>query len=264
MLYSLATLRRCPVRAEDGDIGSVHDLFFDDVSTLIRYLVVDTGGGLDGRRMLIVPDALGQVRPDEQVLPTNLSRATVEASPDVATDLPVARQEEQRLHKHFAWDPYWTMLPPAAGGAVPFWGWMARPEPGEPTAASAGDPEVSASVRPRGDPHLRSAREVTGYHVEAQDGEVGKVNELIVDDASWAIAYLVIDTGDWLQSRPVLVAPEWMRSVDWASRRVEVELSREQIENSPPYDPSAPLDIEHQQQLAAHYGRPFGARAGAW
>ena len=94
MLRNVRLLRGYSIRATDGAIGAVDDLYFDDDRWAIRYLVVDTGCWLPGRKVLISPHAVG--RPDwmAQQLPVSLTKAQVEGSPDVDTRKPVSRQYE--------------------------------------------------------------------------------------------------------------------------------------------------------------------------
>jgi hypothetical protein len=106
------------------------------------------------------------------------------------------------------------------------------------------------------DPHLRSTREVIGYHIQARDGEIGHVDDLIVDDELWYLRYLVIDTRNWLPGRKVLVAPAWAEQVSWIERKVYIDLKRETIKNSPEFDPSMPVNREYEVQLYDYYGRP--------
>jgi hypothetical protein len=106
------------------------------------------------------------------------------------------------------------------------------------------------------DPHLRSTREVIGYHIQARDGEIGHVEDLIVEDEIWFIRYLVIDTRNWLPGRKVLVAPAWAEQVNWVERRVYLDLSRETVKNSPEFDPSMPVNREYEVRLYDYYGRP--------
>ena len=82
--------------------------------------------------------------------------------------------------------------------------------------------------------HLRSVKEVTGYQIKATDGDIGHVEDYIVDDESWLLQYVVVDTRDLLPGgRKVLVAPAWVTSVDWAGRSVWVDLSVDAVQNSP-------------------------------
>jgi hypothetical protein len=98
---------------------------------------------------------------------------------------------------------------------------------------------------------------MAGYRVAATDGEIGHVDDFFIDDRDWAIELLGIDTGSWLPGRKVVISPRWLRSIDWAGRRIEVDLSRQQIEDSPEYDPALVPDEIYLELLAAHYGRPW-------
>jgi len=108
-----------------------------------------------------------------------------------------------------------------------------------------------------GDPHLRSAGEVTGYRLQARDGEIGHVKDFIVDDRAWNIRYMVVDTRNWLPgSRKVLISPDWITSIDWLERKVAVDLNVKEIKESPEYDPSAPVNREYEARLYNFYGQP--------
>jgi hypothetical protein len=106
-----------------------------------------------------------------------------------------------------------------------------------------------------GDPHLRSSRAVTGYHVVASDGEVGHVDDFLIDDETWAIRYIVIDTHNWLPGKHVLLGPEWIEHIDWSARTVRVGVPRDRIKRAPEFDGSAPVGRDYEEALHAHYGR---------
>ena len=253
MLLSFNHIRGYAIHASDGAIGSLHDVHFDDQSTAIRYLVVDTGTWLPGRRVLLAPAAVGGVDRAREAVITGLTRQQVEESPGIAADRPVSRQEEIALHSHYGWDPYWS-APPLLGTFGPYWGAVMHAT-AEPAASRVAE-ETAARERAQSDPHLRSARDVTGYHVAAIDGEIGHVDDFLIDDARWTIDLLGIDTRNWLPGRKVLISPAWLRAVDWAHRQVEVDLTREQIKASPKYDPAMTVDEGYLERMHAHYGLP--------
>jgi sporulation protein YlmC with PRC-barrel domain len=256
MLHSFDQLRGYAIHASDGEIGSLRDVYFDDQSTLIRYFVVDTGTWLPGNRVLLVPAVVGGVDVERGEIVTGLTRQQVEDSPPVDTEQPVFRQQELSLHTYYGWEPYWT-VPPLAGSLAPYWG-AAVPagthvRPGEERVAE----EAAAREREERDPHLRSAREVEGYHVAASDGEIGHVEDFFIDDRDWAIQLLGIDTRNWLPGRKVVISPGWLRGIDWAGRRIEVDLTRQQIKDSPGYDPTLVPEESYLERLAAYYGQPW-------
>jgi hypothetical protein len=267
MLLSARDLRGYAIAATDGDIGGLDDLYFDDQNWTVRYLVVDTGTWLPGRRVLISPLSVRAVSRSDGRVAVRLTRDQVEHSPDLDTHRPVTRQYETDLVRHYGLDPYW--LGPLRWGAVPYPlaevppGHLAPPVSTEASEALAreglhnvGDPHVEGLTEERGDGHLHSAREVIGYAIEATDGELGHVEDFLVDDRSWAIRYMVVDTVNWWPGKKVLVAPEWIGPVSWADSKVPVAMSREQIKNAPEYDPSRPVEREHEQRLWDYYERP--------
>lgn len=245
MFRTLDGMRGMKIRAEDGEIGHVEDFLFDDATWTIRYFVVDTGPWLFGREVLISPQAVGQMQPDDDALPVNLTKEQVENSPDVDLDEPVSQQMEEAMQAHYGWQNYWMSLPLGARVGAPM-----TPPPG-----AAAEEVEEEDLQTSGDPHLRSVDEVVGYDIAAPGGGVGQVDDFIVDDQNWTIRYMVITTSNWLGGREVLVAPEWIESFDWDSSKVKVGLTREEIKESPEYDRTGSLSREYEGRLYEHYGR---------
>lgn len=252
MLQRVSDLEGFTVRATDGDAGTVRDLYFDDQAWIVRYLVVDTGSWLAGRSVLISPVAVGKPRWDEEELPVNLTKSQVEHSPDIDLDKPVSRQQIVELHEYYGWPAYWggsAMMGTATVGVYPMI--MAGVEALEQEMEEEGLDE-----KYRGDPHLRSARQVNGYDIHATDGEIGHVEDFFVSDRDWTVRYMLVDTRDWLPGRQVIVSPQWIERVNWAESAVHVALNRETIKSSPEYDPEAPPAREYEIRLYAYYDRP--------
>jgi hypothetical protein len=266
-LLSARNLQGCTSAATDGDVGSVHDLYFDDRRWTVRYLVVDTGNWLPGRQVLISPLSVREVSPEEERVALRLTREQVEHSPELDIRGPVTREYETELVRHYGLDPYW--LGPMRWGAVPYPLEVAPPRPLEPAIEpgmrealareglhNVGDPHVEGLEGERGGGHLRSAREVLAYGIQATDGELGHVEDFLVDGRSWAIRYMTVDTANWWPGKKVLIAPEWITRVSWTDSRVHVSMSREQIKSAPEYDPSRPVEREHERRLWQYYERP--------
>lgn len=246
MLRTVHDLRELTARTDDGEVGRVDDVYFDDQGWAVRYLVVDAGKDLPGRQVLVSPVAASAPDWAAGVLPVRLTLEQIRQSPDAGTERPVSRQHEASLATYYGWPSYWApgpfpgIIPPAPAGVPP-----------TPSA----DRHEEGLAAGQGDPHLRSAREVTGYHIEALDDSVGHVEDLVLDVDGWAIRYLLVDTRNWLPGRKVLVAPQWASQIRWADRKVRVELDRDTIRNAPAYDPKEPLERRYEQRLHAHYGR---------
>lgn len=232
------------ILAQDGDIGTVHDFLFDDMTWTIRYIVVDTHKWLPGRKVLLSTEAVEGALWDRQQFQVNLTKDQIKNSPDINTEPPVSVQHEIALHNYYNWSYYWTPT-----GLTPIYP-IAGTSPG---MMPVPDSDQTPGAEPEGDPHLRSANEIIGYHIDAADGEIGHVEDFLMDDENWALHYMVVDTKNWLPGRKVLVSPEWITDVAWNTRKVVVKMTRNAVENSPEYDPETPMTPESENDLLEHY-----------
>jgi sporulation protein YlmC with PRC-barrel domain len=220
--------------ATDGEIGRVEDFYFDDQTWTIRYLVVKTGSWLSGRKVLISPNVLLKNSWESGMFPVRLSKEQVRNSPDIDTEKPISRQYEQELADYYPWEPYWGtgFYPGQVWGVIP-------PTPGiEPTTII--DPatikEQEAIEKSIEDTHLRSCRNVTGYHIRAIDGDIGHVNDFILDDQTWQISQLLVDTHNRIGGKKVLIPVRHVKDVEWDDSKVILDLNVEAIKDSPAVD----------------------------
>ena len=250
MLWDASAINGYAIEASDGRLGTVTDLLFEDVGWVVRWLVVDTGNWLPDRKVLLPLSALGQ--PDRALrhFPIKLTMQQVKDSPDVDTDLPVSRQIEAQVHDYFGWDPYWSGSFPAMSNA------MATPlvAPLYESQSTQHDLAGADAQTHEGDPHLRSMAAITGYHIHATDGEIGHVEDFLVDDAGWNIRYIKIDTKNWWPGERVLISPLSVREIDWGGKLVHINVDRQQIKDAPPYDPSITVDGAYEEKFLTYYG----------
>jgi len=158
----------------------------------------------------------------------------VSSSPDIDTKRPVYLQHEAALHGHYQW--------PWRGGYGGTFGTTPLPLPGDDVSVEL---EIPGSER-RDDPHLRSTGQVTSYHIHATDGEIGHVDDFIVDDESWEIRFLVVDTRNWLPGKNVLIRPHSITRVEWDDSSVHLNLTRKSIEKSPEFTSSKAVNRSNQ------------------
>jgi sporulation protein YlmC with PRC-barrel domain len=104
------------------------------------------------------------------------------------------------------------------------------------------------------DPHLRSIEAVTGYHIHATDGEIGHVEDFLVDDTDWSIHYLVVDTKNWWPGKKVLISPRSAQEVNWTDRLVSLDVDRQRVKDSPTYDASTTVDHAYEAHFHTYYG----------
>jgi sporulation protein YlmC with PRC-barrel domain len=169
MLHKIKDLQGDAIHAEDGEVGSVDDLYFDDAGWDVRYLVVNTRRWIPGRRYLVSPIAIERVRTlDEGDIRVELTRAQVASCPAL-------------------------------------------------TAES----------------NLRSSVAVIGCGIEARDGTIGSVADLVVDDETWEITDVLVDSRQWLPGKLLLISPEVIERIDWPAKKVHLRLARQDILQAP-------------------------------
>jgi uncharacterized protein YrrD len=205
--------------ATDGPIGRVDDIYFDDEGWQVRYFVVDTGGWLGGRKVLISPDAIDRQNSSETEIGVTLSRQQVEMSPDVETRKPVSRQYEEIYARYYGSPFYWANMTPVTPSAV--------------ALDREAESDVKDAERQAEQSHLRSSREIIDNSIEAIDGPLGHVDDLVIDDESWSVVDLVVDTRKWVPGRKVLVAPSLVDDIEWGSAQIRVHAPREAVKAMP-------------------------------
>jgi hypothetical protein len=233
--------------AVDGEIGRIKHFYFDDKTWVIRYLVVDTGTWIPLRKVLISPHAFKRLDEKEKVLHVSLTKEQIENSPSIETHEPVSRQFEKQYYRYYAYPFYWQ------GAAL----WGMSPYPVVPPVVEEQSPEEPDEQ----DRHLRSTGELFGYHIQARDGEIGHLDDFLLEDETWAIRYIIVDTRNWWPGKKAVVPRESIEQVSWEESKVFVTLDRDTIKQAPEYDPSTPFTRDHEEKLLrSHHSTEPGTR----
>jgi len=241
MLVKAKTLNGYELRSLDGNIGSAKEFYFDDRYWTIRYLVANTGNWLTGRKVLISPYSVSGIDTTSEEISVQLTKTQIEDSPPIASDKPVSRQFEDTYYGYYGFPYYW-------GG--PFmWGYYPYPER---DLSKRGEHAGAAN---EWDSHLRSTYAVGSYHLLARDGEIGHVEDFVVDDETWAIRYLIVATTDFWPGKKVLISPQWIERVSWEESKVVIDLPRETIKEAPEYTDGSLLTRDHEIRLYGYYNR---------
>ena len=248
MLMNSTYLKGLTIRALDGELGTVDQFYFDDVTWAIRYLTVETGGWMGGRPVLISPYSITHVDWQARRLDVALTKEQVENSPDINTHQPVSRQHEAEYLGYYGYPYYW--------GGPNLWGPAFYPAGSEILATGSAEARAERARKESADSHLRSNDGVKGYFIEATDGEIGHLDGFIVDDEAWSIRYIEVATRNWWPGKKVLVSPAWIEKVSWSNSKVYVGLSCDVIQSGPEYNETTPINREYENQLYFHYGLP--------
>ena len=140
-----------------------------------------------------------------------LTKKQVENSPDIDTHQPVSRQHEAAYLGYYGYPYYW--------GGPYLWGPAFYPAGLADSQTASAEAMADRIRRESTDSHLRSTEAVTGYNIEATDGEIGHVDGFVVDDEAWAIRYIEVATRNWWPGKKVLVSPAWIERVSWADSK---------------------------------------------
>ena len=241
MKRSIKSLIGYAIGATDAELGKVKEFYFDDKTWTIRYMIVETGNWLSGRKVLISPEALLKPDWENEVFPVNLTEEQIKNSPEIDTEKPVSRQQEIKLYGHYPWTNYWGDESYGFGMPVSMF------------QVLQGEGDSPDDKRSDDDPHLRSTKKVTGYSVKATDGEIGNVEDFIIDDSNWKLDFMIVDTGKWFPGKKVIISPKWIKEIKWDTSTIIVNVSVENVKKSPEYDPDKPISEVYESKLHTHY-----------
>ncbi len=221
MLLNTKQLYGNKLGALDGDIGHIKDFYFDDKTWVIRYLVADTGNWLPGRRVLLSPHVFGEWDETDKVLQINLKRARIENSPTPDSHQPVSRQYEMEFYRYYSLPVYWEGTNIWGMGGYPFL-----------VPLEQATVETHPKQQHRSDKHLQSTHSVTGSHIQARDGMIGRVTGFLVDNQKWTIGDVVVETGHWYAGKEILIPTDAVERISYADSKVFVNLTQADIQHT--------------------------------
>lgn len=245
MKRSLKELVEYHVEGKDGVDGIVKDFLFEEENWTISYLHVSLPRFLKSLNVHIPRKFLKKPDWASQLFPVDLTKDEIENSPEIEKNLPISKIYEEELNKYYdtidhGLSPY---IPPVDPQLIIF---PSRPVSIPKTIILESEIESK----------LRSFDEVIGYHIQTLDGEIGHLEDLIIDDVDWQILYAVLDTRNFVPwSKKVLISIEWMEDISFANREIKINLTTERIKSAPEFDYSKPVNIKYEESLYDYYGR---------
>jgi hypothetical protein len=93
--------------------------------------------------------------------------------------------------------------------------------------------------------------DLTGFKVEARDGDIGKVDEATYDAGG---SFIVVDTGPWIFGKKVMLPAGVIRDIDPDAQTILVSLSQEEIKNAPEFDEKRYTEQSYRDELGSYYG----------
>jgi len=254
MLWNASAMTGYAIKAANGKIGTVSDMLFEDVDWAIRWMVVDTGDWLPGRKVLLPVSALGQPDAEASHLPVNLTMRQIEESPDIDMSQAASSDIESRLLEYYGLprsrdDKGAHVAIARASGTPSILGLLPARRPNEADAEAVGHT-----------PNLHGLSAITRSTIEATDGDIGHAEDFLVDTASWQVRYMTVHTANWWPGEKVLISP---RSVDWidvARGIIQLDVTRQKVKDSPPYVAAQTVDGAFEESFHSYYGIRFVRR----
>ncbi len=241
MIRTMLELTDFELRAADGPLGPLQDLYFEDVEWVVRYLTADVSAWLPGLTVLLAPSALDSVDREHRTMRTRFDRRQMQNSPTAIEDDAVSKRNMEHVGDP-TWQPFWLTTSSQLGATAPI-----TPLRSGVSGEKTGETGSGAD--------LRSAQELLGYAVECEGQRVGRVSDLAYDDETWKIQYLVVDTVAPAEERRILIAPDWTEAIDWVEPVVRLDLDCEAVGRAPGFEASTRVDEAYRRRLLEHYGR---------
>jgi hypothetical protein len=243
MLNIGADVNESAVVALDGDVGHVTDVLIHDQSWTIKWVVVTNQMSVPNPLILLPPSVLGPLDPSRRHFNVKLTKMGIRNSSDVDSEFSLSRQLEIDTSEYYDWLPYWIAGGDSLGSDL------------QSHMKAEGHDEFEGENR-----HLHSGRAITGYHIRAKDGEIGHVDGFLMDEADWSLRYLIVALANWLPGKKTLISPSCVIDIDRSKREISIDIDREEVKNSPPYDAASRVSRAATSQCDIFYA-DVGPRA---
>jgi sporulation protein YlmC with PRC-barrel domain len=212
------------IYAIDGELGNLKDVYFDDTSWKVQYFVVELGSWFTGKEVLVPPEVVLPF--DGNSLEVSMTKAELKLCPYADSAIPVSLQQRYRQRSLFE-------LASSAGALSAGGPFIVPPMSSELLDVSAIDP------------HLRSCNNITGYAIVAIDGEIGNVEDFLVDDAKWLIRFMIgsVNNQTINEYNKKLFKPQSVEEIVWQLSSVKICMHSEEAQALPFYNPLLHSDI---------------------
>lgn len=248
-------LRHFEVKSNnDETLGRIHDLYLDDETWAIQWIVVETGHWYSSNKVLLDGKYLTDVSPATRTSQVSIGKKDIESAPPAEEHRPVSEQHDNTFHyTAFGYD---TMLFPGHAGLIMPQTLIERTPPSLDEDSSP-EQEAAVSEADYADRHLRSANELIGYIVSATDGTLGPLTDFVINTSRKTITLMALDTSKWLPDRTVVIVPQSIERISWQERKLYVTMDKNAIEQSPRLQDLKSIETSYVSTLSDYYLYPL-------
>ncbi|HJT82806.1 MAG TPA: PRC-barrel domain-containing protein [Chthoniobacterales bacterium] len=244
MLRTFRDLSNYTFAAPDGEIGIIHDFYFDDVEWQVRYFVVVTGAWSSGQPALIATDLLDAVDPARKTVFIRANREQLRRAsrPDIH---PLEPQKGGRTLQ--------SRVNGADSVTAAEWGRVTPPS----LVMGRDDDDLTAAPPANSrsdDTHLHAGGEIARRYAGCcPDGNIGTVYDFVLNDVDWTVRYLVIRSGLWPFAKETLLPTNHIEEISATAREIRLDVPRRAIKDAPPFDEDRQITKLNEQQLRYLY-----------
>lgn len=276
MLQNANDLLNFLVFGNDGYLGPVRDLYFEDSEWIFRYIVIEMAEPEISSRHLISPLSIKEIRWDRKEIYVNLNSDKVRNSPEIDINLPISLQNEMAIRRYYEWPSYWGQSeffdPPPLRGlekpTIPF----DDDRSAEETPDLFGEDEDYEHLRlePQDDEftetefghseedvdysnNLRSFLDISGYRLQTSDSDSSFVIDLFFTTSDWIVKYLVINLGNDHSGELVLLTLHWVTEINWSKSHIFLSLTQEQLQNAPRFSLDQIISLDFERKINNYY-----------
>lgn len=259
MLISLKQLTDFELYSVDGKAGRINDTLFDRKDWSLKY-IVDKSSKLLSREIAVSYEAIAEINWQARKVYLRYSQEQIRQSPSVKAkkslnDPPKAFRRQPVQVFHYDWvmnreETYnneFTGTQEEAGSAV-------ISDSGDYTNHSGtGGARYVVQDEEYGTPVLQSTDKAIGLKISTKTGDLGVVEDFIVDDSNWLIQFMIIATQKNLRGKRILVAPEAISWINWKQKHITVDLDKEKLAGCPNFNLLFPLVNDSKKMLYEQY-----------
>jgi hypothetical protein len=226
MIRSFKKMQGIHIRALDGEIGKLKDVYFDDRSWEVNYFVVELGPWFSEKIVLVSPAAVSTF--DGVMLNVELTKSELRTCPHADSAIPVSLQRKYVDRSFFD-------LVCSAGSLINGGPFMVPPVN-----------DATTNVIPEENPHLRSCGSIINYSLAARDGNIGIIGDFLIDDYLWLIRFIAAPISNDCDSKSIIIEPQLIVSINHQLSVVKLIITNFIALQKPCFDDSRHLDISYE------------------
>lgn len=246
MKYKLKDLLSYDIKTLDAQDGTIKDFLFDSKSWTIQYIEADFGGFFSSNRILIPRSLFRVSQVGKNELYIAITKTDIDNCPKPEEHKPISRKYEEELNSYYHVDYYWAMPPLGiTGSTLPY---QRENAPYVAAERKEGTDEENTGT------NLRSYNEIKGYDIKSTDGNLGEIDDLVIHDDSWRVAYIIMDTSKWVPwSKKVLLETEVISNINYQYSEIHINLHSDAVKDAPEYDSAVPIDDQYENNIHQYY-----------